>query len=339
MDPEIAVYEALAKEILRRCLAETPVTELYGWLAESLKRLGGGTQDGNAAMTWAESFVFTDQMLERFRMQAGLPPNERKELTWPWASWNKYMDKLQPGFLATITAPDGQGKSTYVESVAEHWARGQHNVVYVHFELNRQVMMLRRLARHTSIETRQIRDWDLTPEQVDQIRQIRPLLESWDGHVTYVHTPDWNMERTIAELRRLNAEGLCDVVVVDYLEKAAASKRQIQLFGNNLYAREADNVELLKSFAEIAEVPVVMVAQMSKAGKSASFNNMDRTGMRGAGEKSEKANLVVMLHREHENGAYSPIVKVLIDKQTMGPTASFEQIMRPAYFQVADLAV
>ena len=79
------------------------------------------------------------------------------------------------------------------------------------------------------------------------------------------------MERTISELRRLHADNSLDVVVLDYLEKAAASRRQLQMFGNNTYQREADNVEQLKIFCEQTGVPVLMVAQMSKAGKSESF--------------------------------------------------------------------
>lgn len=54
------------------------------------------------------------------------------------------------------------------------------------------------------------------------------------------------MERTTAELRRLHAEGECNVVVLDYLEKATPSQRQLKMFGTNLYQREADNVEQLK---------------------------------------------------------------------------------------------
>ena len=54
------------------------------------------------------------------------------------------------------------------------------------------------------------------------------------------------MERTCAELRKLHAEGACDVAVIDYLEKAQPSKRQLQAHGTNTWEREADNVEQLK---------------------------------------------------------------------------------------------
>lgn len=337
MNPEVAVYEALAKDLLRRCMAEESPTDLRQWLLETLARLGGGA-DENATLTWAQSFEFTASMLERFEQDAGIPLEQRKVLTWPWASWNTKIDQLEPGMLGVVSAPDGAGKTIYAESIIEHWARNKHKTVFVHYELNRKLMMLRRLARHTSITSRDIKTWNLTDSQRAELDTVAPRLRSWDGEITYLHTPDWTMERTVAELRKLRENGLCDVAVIDYLEKAAPSKRQLQMFGSNTFQREADNVEQLKNFAEQTECVVLMVAQMNKAQKTQDLKDMDRTGIRGAGEKTEKANLVVMLHRERVNGQYSNEVDVLIDKQTMGPTGVLRQYMRPEFYQVADIA-
>lgn len=336
MNPEIAVYEALAKDLLRRCMAEESPTDLRLWLLETLTRLGGGA-DESATLTWAQSFDFTTAMLERFEQDAGIPVEQRKVLTWPWRSWNAKIDQLEPGMLGVVSAPDGAGKTIYAESIIEHWARNKHKTVFVHYELNRKLMMLRRLSRHTSITSRDIKTWNLTDQQRADINTVAPRLRAWDGEITYLHTPDWTMERTVAELRKLRENGLCDVAVIDYLEKAAPSRRQLQMFGSNVFQREADNVEQLKNFAEQTEAVVLMVAQMNKAQKTGNLESMDRTGIRGAGEKTEKANLVVMLHRERSNGQYSNEVDVLIDKQTMGPTGVLRQYMRPEYYQVADI--
>ena len=146
------------------------------------------------------------------------------------------------------------------------------------------------------------------------------------------------MERTVSALRSLKADGHCDVVLIDYLEKAAGSTRQIKLFGGNAFQREADNVEQLKNFGEATDTPMVMLNQMSKAGKTGNFDKLDRTAMRGAGEKSEKANIVIMLHREKIDGEYSRIVDVMVDKNTLGATGTFTQIMVPERFDIADIA-
>jgi replicative DNA helicase len=226
----------------------------------------------------------------------------------------------------------------YAESISEYWAAHKNRVVFVHYELSRKLMMLRRTARHTSITTRDLKSGHLTQEQMQRIASVRPRLLAWDGCITYVHTPGWSMERTTAELEKLHNEGQCDVVVLDYLEKASASRRQLQMFGSNTYQREADNVEQLKIFSESTSVPVLMVAQMSKAGKQTGFDTVDRSGMRGAGEKSDKANLVVLLKRERIGEGYSNEVEVLVDKNTMGATGTFKQIMQPEFYRVGDIA-
>ncbi len=226
----------------------------------------------------------------------------------------------------------------YAESISEYWAAHHNRVVFVHYELSRKLMMLRRTARHTSITTRDLKSGHLTQEQMQRIASVRPRLLAWDGCITYVHTPGWSMERTTAELEKLHNEGQCDVVVLDYLEKASASRRQLQMFGSNTYQREADNVEQLKIFSESTSVPVLMVAQMSKAGKQTGFDAVDRNGMRGAGEKSDKANLVVLLKRERIGEGYSNEVEVLVDKNTMGATGTFKQFMQPEFYRVGDIA-
>lgn len=334
MNPETAVYEALAKDMLRRCMADEEPADIRTWLLDTLARLGGG--DASAAMMWKDSFDFTDRMLEQYAQIAATPPEKRKVLSWPWSSWNNLIDPLDEGMLGVISAPDGMGKTIYAESVAEYWAKHKARVVFVHFELNRKLMMLRRLARHTGITVRELKSGTLTGVQRENIDAVRPLLTAWDGCITYLHTPGWSMERTTSELDRLVSEGLCDAVVLDYLEKASASARQLKMFGSNIYQREGDNVEQLKNFSERTSVPVLMVAQMSKDGKRRGADTMDRNSMTGAADKSNRANLVVLVNRERVADGYSNEVSVLVDKNTMGGTGSFRQIMQPEFFRVGD---
>lgn len=336
MNPDAVQYETLAKEILRRCMADEMPEELHKWITETLAHLGG-TGDDSAIMTWDQSFDLVDKMLSEYERIANTPQKDRKLLNWPWTTWNDLIDPMEDGMLGVITAPDGQGKTIYGESIAEHWAQRKNHVVYVHYELNRKLMMLRRTSRHTSITSRELKSGQLASVQKDRIERLRPILKLWDGYITYLHTPGWTMEKSTAELRKLFETGECDAIVFDYLEKVSASKRQLQLYGTNMYQREADNVEQIKTFAETTGIPVLMIAQMSKSGKSESFNKLDRTDMRGAGEKSDKANLVVMLKRERSIDGYSNQVEVLVDKNTMGSTGAFRQMMQPEYYRVGDL--
>jgi len=164
----------------------------------------------------------------------------------------------------------------YAENLAEHWARSGMNVVFVHFELNRALMLDRRMARHTGILRRDLKAGALTEKQEQDRQRANERLKRWDGSITYVHTPGWTMERVMGEVGSLVAEDVCDVFIIDYLEKAAPSNRQLKSFGHNVFAREANTVD-------------------------------------------------------------SQIVKVRIDKNTMGPCGTFEQYMEGARFLVTDI--
>lgn len=334
--PELAPFMALAQETLRRCYAEEDATMLHQWLSDQLVKLGGKGED-SAVMTWPESFDFYEALLLKREQDANLPVDQRKLLDWHWQSWNNLIDPLEPGMLAVISAGDGQGKTIYAECLSEHWARRKNRVVFVHYELNRALMLDRRAARHTSITRRDLKSGNLTAEQRRLIMQMRPQMISWDGYITYLHTPGWTMDRTVQELKRLKSENQCDVVLLDYLEKNAASRRQLQMFGNSAYQREADNVEQIKNFAESTETPIVMLTQMSKTGKTKDIDELDRTAMRGAGEKSEKANIVILLQRDKVEDGYSQLVNVRVDKNTVGATGQFTQWMEPEFFRVHEV--
>lgn len=349
--PDHQPYISLAQEIMRRAYAEDDPTELNRWINAQVSRLGGQANDSNAVLTWEDSFAFTNAMLEKFEKDAAMNPAERTSLDWCWDSWNNMIDAFEPGMLCTLFAGDGQGKTIVAECLAEHWSRRKKKVVFVHYELNKVLMMSRRLARHTGFTIKQIKG-QRTAQQNKVIYEVEPRLKAWDGGITYVHTPGWSMSQTVQKLTELKDAGLCDVVITDYIEKVAADRRQLQLFGGNQMQREADNVEQIKNFAEASETPVLMLAQASKAGKGKKeVEEMDRSDMRGAGEKSEKANIVIKLHREkmpegekgddgewiiHPNG-YSRKVTILVDKQTLGATGSFEQFMEPQYFRLHDV--
>jgi len=181
------------------------------------------------------------------------------------------------------------------------------NVVFVHFELNRSLMLDRRMARHSGILRRDLKAGTLTERQEEERQRANERLRQWHGSITYVHTPGWTMERVMGEVGSLVGDDLCDVFIVDYLEKAAPSNYQLKSYGHNVFAREANTVEVVKRTAEALERPALLLAQLNKYGKQQSFDDLDRTSIRGAGEKTERANIVILLHRESSE---SQIVKI-----------------------------
>ena len=334
-DPRYAYFDRIGREMYQRLNAAVAPELIYDWLKAAIEKVAPADSTGGV-MEWQPSFDIYDAEIARRMALAQLPEAERKLFNWPWPSWNNLIDPIEPGILAVLAGPDGAGKTTYAENIAEHWARRGQQVVFVHFELSKIIMLDRRAVRHTAIARRQLKlAGDLTTKDLADIEEAKRRLLAWPGRITYLHTPGKSIELVVRELGRLQAAGKCDIAVIDYLEKAAASNTQLKQFGANQFQREANDVELLKNYSESAGIPLLLLSQFSKAGKATSFTDLDRGAIRGAGEKTEKANVVVLLHPDDRTPG---MMNLKLDKNTMGAKGSFQQFVDFPRYQVGDLA-
>ncbi len=336
----------MAQELVKKLHCGTETDEIESWLKNEV--LGIVAKD-DPLMQWESSFTFEEQLEQSF----GAPRYRESLQRWslPWASWNHYIDPLEPGTLMAITAADGVGKTIAGEMIAEHWAKLGNHGVYVHFELNRTVMIQRRICRYVGISRRNLITNNLNQEDLERREKAKLFLRSWTGSIQYLHAPGWTMDAVVGQLKSLHKQGKCDFVVVDYLEKAQASMRQMKLF-NSLSQREADDVEMLKSFSESDDYGcrLVMLSQFNKEGKETPFDMLTRSKVRGAGEKTEKSNVVVMLHKEIcltgrknsqgdwtiEPGGYDDELGVVVDKNTLGKTGRFRNQKTTPFFSIYD---
>jgi len=329
------LLDSFFREGQRRILASEDADGVATWMRREVDRLlAVATPSG--VMDVPESVSFYEMMMADREAFYSQPKDEQRRLTFPWRSWNDRIDPLPGGMLMTLAGADGAGKSTYGECIAEWYARLGFKVVYFHFELSHQVMLDRRMARWSGMSIRELKS-DMTPEQKKRVRVANQMISEISGNIFYVHCPSATMEGLCRTLTSMTNDKGVEVAIVDYLEKAQPSKTQLAAFGQNTFAREGDNVEQLKSTAERLGIPVIMLAQLNKQGKRAG-DELDRTFIRGAGEKTEKANVVVLIRREMDDvtNNYSDIVDVRVDKNTLGEMGSFRQVMVPANFAVKD---
>lgn len=271
---------------------------------------------------------------------------------WPWEAWNKFVRPLRAGTLGIFAAPDGMGKSTYLEMVAEHWAKGGAQTVYVHLEDDLSYKLDRRDARQAKVEMNKIEDGLLDRNELNRIDEAHKAMADWVGNLHYYHAPGLGMVEIIRELEARVKEGVCQAVVFDYLDKVQPTRGQAKLFGDNTWERQANDMEALKSFAEQNHLPIFAATQGNADMQGP--GTQTRKNIQGSKQKSHKSQLVVILTRDivgengledkdgnllAEPGEYSPIAKLRIDKQNRGRTGSFEQFYIGKFFLVKDLKI
>jgi len=340
--PENTVFEdvrhelwmQISKELYRRVFAEESPEAIYSWITKKISNMQP-EQQAKIVTSWPESFEIYDREINRRIGISQLPESEKKSFSWPWTSWNNIIDPAEGGMLVVIAGPDGAGKTSYAECISENWAKKGLKVVFVHFELSKIIMFDRRAVRHTAIARRSLKlAGDLSTADLRKIEETKTRLLNWPGEITYLHTPGKSFEIVLLEVDKLIEQKRCDVVIIDYLEKAASSSKQLKEFGSNMFAREAADVELLKSWSENNDAPMVVLSQFNKAGKHSGFGDLDRTMIRGAGEKTEKANVVVLLQPDKNKPG---VMNVRIDKNTLGPTGNIQQFFDAQHFSIGDV--
>lgn len=275
-----------------------------------------------------------------------------RRFDWPsqWHTWNQYVRPLRAGLVGVLAAPDGVGKSTYLEWIAEHWAMRGNKVVFVHLEDDHNYKLDRRKARHSMVPLDAIEDGTLTPEHERAIADAEQRIGEWADFLHYTHAPGWSMTEIIKELQKLVDEGECEAVVLDYIDKCESDRRQLQLYGDDQYLREGDNMNALKNFAEKAGIPIFTATQGNK-NMQAEGAVQTRRNIQGSGQKSQRAQLVIILTRGivkagglwdgntklADEGDYSPIATLRIDKQNRGATKTFHQVFRGDCYRIGDL--
>lgn len=312
--------------------------------ARALLDAASPVHSDGSLMLWLDSLrLFMDRQQKRLTDNEERAAGQVIPLAWmPWDGIRRMIEYLELGMLAVVAAASSVGKTTFMECCAEYWAKLGLRVAFFHFELTHQVMMDRRMARLSGVSI-----GDIRAGYVDgRMQGALEAMEEWKGGITYVHCPGWTAERVVAAARKLQARGLCDVVIIDYLQKV----RLVGRAGQNEASWIANTVEAFKTMAEQLAVPVLLGSQLNREGQR--FDRKTAAAIRGSGEVEEKANYVITLDRAildeparneqgrivADEGDRSPEVRVRVDKNTMGTTGECEMVINGARFLMLDVA-
>lgn len=297
-----------------------------------------------SVLLWLDSLeAFLEQQWERLGEKDAEDAGGRlRDPMLPWSALERFNPRLRPGTLAIVAGGSGIGKTTFLECCAEHWARQGYRVVFYHLELSHQMMLDRRAARLSGLSLREIEDGAMT----DKVDRANELLRHYPGGITYVHCPGWTASRLVANARHLHAKGLCDVAIVDYLQKVTLRYYK----GQNKADALGDCAETFKIAGEQMGTAWVVGSQFNR--KANEYDRKTGDFIRGSGEPHEKANLVLTLDREICDaerqdeqghvitavGERAPEMTVRIDKNTGGPTGDTKLMMNAARFTILDAA-
>lgn len=213
-------------------------------------------------------------------------------------------DGLHNGELTVIGARPGVGKTTFTLQLSEYIARKGKNVVYVSLEMSEVQMIQKILALRTNINSRKIRNGNLTDEEMAKIGTECASLGDLKFNIL---TKTSTIQQIEIQARRLKNRNKLDLLVIDYL--------QLVRNAGSFKSREqevADISRTLKMLSLELDIPIIALCQLNR---NASKNEPTLADIRESGAIEQDADNVIFLYQENlEN----PIVTVDLQKQRTG---------------------
>ncbi len=243
---------------------------------------------------------------------------------------------LQPSELIVVAARPSMGKTALALNIAEYVGLSERKPVLIFsLEMSREQLAARMLCSQASVDGQRLRRGNLT--EADWPRLSNALGRLSEAPVFIDDTPSVSALEIRTRARRLKAEHGLGIVIIDYLQlvqgRARVENRQQEI---------AEITRSLKALARELEVPVLALAQLSRAVEATADKRPLLSHLKESGEIEQSADVVAFIYREDY---YKPdieperrnIAEIIVAKQRNGPTGSFELLWQREYTRFRNL--
>lgn len=266
---------------------------------------------------------------------------------------DRVLGGLQPSDLITLAARPAMGKTSLALNIARHVMEHSYQqgfrVLVFSLEMAEEQLARRLLSMETGIDQTRLRigdigdeplyyqgelyqdEWDLIVKKIDRISE---------GQMWIDDTPAISLTDIRSRSRRIQTEHGLDLIIVDYMQLMKA-------FLDN--GKQAENrvqeVSLisrgLKELARELNVPVLALAQLSRAVEQRGDKVPQLSDLRESGSIEADSDVVMFIHQDQQNqqqysdGGY--ILNIMVAKHRNGPTGVAPLRFLPRLTQFSNL--
>jgi replicative DNA helicase len=233
------------------------------------------------------------------------------------------------------------GKTALAMNIAENAAVLDGKVVGVFsLEMSREALLMRMLASHAQVDSKDLRQGFLTKEDMRKLTRATEQLSH--SKLWIDDSPGLSVSEMRAKARRLRqTEGL-DLLIVDYLQLMSAVPIGGKRFENR--TQEVSAISRgLKALAKELKVPVVALSQLSRAPESRGGDHRPQlSDLRESGSIEQDADVVAFIFREEVYKKDDPdlegMAELIVAKQRNGPTDMIKMAFVKRYTRFENLA-
>src|SRR5918996_3815188 len=256
------------------------------------------------------------------------------------------LDRLTTGFhksdVVGLAARPAMGKTAMALNAIWH-AAGDKGLPVAIFslEMSKEQLVQRLISQTTRIRTQDLRSGNVKAE--DWPKLVRGVAEVAKAPIWIDDTAGITLMEMRAKVRRLvsrlNAQGEIplSLIVVDFLQLMIGQRTRAE----NRQQEIAEISRGLKVLARDLNIPVVAVAQLSRAVEQRHDKRPLLSDLRDSGSIEQDADMVMFLYRDEY---YNPdsddkgIAEVIVGKHRNGPTGKVQLAWLEQYTKFASLA-
>jgi replicative DNA helicase len=228
---------------------------------------------------------------------------------------------LQRSDLVILAARPGSGKSCFALNVARNACQQGYRVGLFSLEMSRHQLVMRLLSAEAGIDQHRLRLGRVEDHEWEQIVAAMGTLS--EERLWIDDTAGISLSSLRSRARRLQSQYGVDLVIVDYLQLMRAN-----LEGKRFQNREQEIAEIsrgLKAIAKELDVPVLALAQLSRAVEVRASKVPQLSDLRESGSIENEADVVLFIYRDDLYNTESEakgLADLVIAKHRNGPTGT-----------------
>ena len=270
-----------------------------------------------------------DQLHERRGTIVGVPTG--------FTDLDRLTGGLQRSDLIVLAARPGIGKTSMALSLAHNAAvKHQNSIAIFSLEMSKEQLVQRLLSMDASIDQQRLRTGWIEEDEWDRIVYAMDTLSEtsiWIDDTAGISTLEMR-----SKARRLQAEYGVDLVIVDYLQLMQAT---IGGRRNENRVQEISEISRsLKGLARELNVPILALAQLSRAVESRQSKVPQLSDLRESGSIEQDSDIVMFIYRDD---VYNPeserknIADIIIAKHRNGPVGEISLYFQASQTRFRDL--
>lgn len=248
------------------------------------------TQNRKAFLPIKDTLVESFERLDELQKNAG----ELRGVPTGFADLDRTLAGFQNSNLIILAARPGTGKTAFALNMTQHMTVvSKKKVGFFSLEMSREELVDRLLVSQADIDAWKLKTGRLNQQDFLKLSDAMGVLA--DANIFIDDTPALTIFEMRTRARRLKTEHDIDMLVVDYLQLAHGRTR------DNRVTEVAEISQGLKNIARELKIPVLALAQLSRAIESRTEKTPQLSDLRESGSIEQDADVVMFLYRKDDD--------------------------------------